>query len=211
MFWFDHRVPARNAKSTFILFTCWFNCRGCSSKQSIGQLCIQIIYFFQMFLICIYIEHSPFNVGNMYLHCCAVACASCATKQIFAQCRLFFGGTLVVTRICDVEFVAAMVESTSSSGKLCYAEGCGFHSPFSSWWRSTGLQQMAPNALVAWIPRWKSSWAVVVLESVQGVQNWGPIFILRVLRGPHFLFMSFQNFMRFSWWLYFYYMLMITQ
>ena len=47
-----HRVPARNVKFIFILFTCCFNCRGCSSKQSTGQLCIQIFYFFQMFLIC---------------------------------------------------------------------------------------------------------------------------------------------------------------
>jgi len=31
VFWFDHWVPARNVKFTFILFTCWFNCRGCSN------------------------------------------------------------------------------------------------------------------------------------------------------------------------------------
>ena len=47
------------------------------------------------------ISHSPFNVGNASLFVClhgyAVACASCATKQTFARCRLFFEGTLVLT------------------------------------------------------------------------------------------------------------------
>jgi len=41
----------------------------------------------------VYTSHSPFNVRNAslvaFLHGCAVAGASCATKQIFAQCRIF--------------------------------------------------------------------------------------------------------------------------
>ena len=47
------------------------------------------------------ISHSPFNAGNaslfVCLHGCPVACASCATKQTFAQCRIFLVGTLVAT------------------------------------------------------------------------------------------------------------------
>jgi len=42
-------------------------------------------------------SHRPFNVGNpslfVYLHGCAVACASCATKQAFAQRIIFLEGT----------------------------------------------------------------------------------------------------------------------
>jgi len=52
----------------------------------------------------IYISHSPFNVGNgslvVCLHGCAVACASCATKQTFAQCRIFLEGTLPALIYC---------------------------------------------------------------------------------------------------------------
>ena len=65
VFWFDHRVRPRNVKFTFILFTCCFNCRGCSSKQSTGQLCIQIFYFLQMFLIC---TIKVFTVPNLCGH-----------------------------------------------------------------------------------------------------------------------------------------------
>jgi len=46
-----------------------------------------------------YISRSPFNAWNASLfaclHGCAVACASCATKQTFVQCRIFLEGTLV--------------------------------------------------------------------------------------------------------------------
>jgi len=48
----------------------------------------------------IYISRSrhSFTVGSASLfaclHDCAIACASCATKQTFAQCRIFLEGTL---------------------------------------------------------------------------------------------------------------------
>jgi len=53
------------------------------------------------------ISHSHFNVGNVSLFVClhdwAVACASCATKQTFARCRLFLEGTLQATSlICAI-------------------------------------------------------------------------------------------------------------
>jgi len=49
---FDHRVPARNVKCTFILFTCCFNCRGCSRSRALVSSASKFSNFFQMFLIC---------------------------------------------------------------------------------------------------------------------------------------------------------------
>ena len=52
---------ARIVKFTCILFTCCFKCRWSSSKQRTAQICIEIFYFFQTFLICtitILTEHS---------------------------------------------------------------------------------------------------------------------------------------------------------
>jgi len=50
--------------------------------------------------------YTVFIVGNaslfLYLDGCAVACASCATKQTFARCRIFLEGTLFVIWIDDL-------------------------------------------------------------------------------------------------------------
>ena len=49
----------------------------------------------------VYISRNPFNNWNaslvVRLHGCAVAFASCATKQTFAQCRIFLERTLFLT------------------------------------------------------------------------------------------------------------------
>jgi len=56
----------------------------------------------------IYTSHSPFNVRNAslvaFLHGCAVAGASCATKEIFAQCRIFLARTLIAA-MANFQFV----------------------------------------------------------------------------------------------------------
>ena len=56
----------------------------------------------------IYTSHSPFNGRNAslvaFLHGCAVAGASCATKEIFAQCRFFLARTLIAA-MANFQFV----------------------------------------------------------------------------------------------------------
>ena len=78
--------------------------RNCTIAQCHQPICTVLSHFhalptFQIYGI--YTWQSPFNVRNdslfVCLHGCADACASCATKQTFAQCRIFLEGTLQPT------------------------------------------------------------------------------------------------------------------
>jgi len=76
--------------------------RNCTIAQYHQAICAVLSHFHALptFKIYgIYTAHSPFNARNdslfACLHGCAVACASCATKQTFVQCRIFLEGTLL--------------------------------------------------------------------------------------------------------------------
>ena len=87
------------------------NFRGAISFSHTSNILnlIQYLHTYIHIYIYIYISHSPCNVGNtslfVCLHGCAVACTSCATKQTFAQCRIFLEETLLAIRNASFVFL----------------------------------------------------------------------------------------------------------
>ena len=69
------------------------------------------------------ISHSPFNAGNASLFVClhdwAIACTSCATKQTFAQCRIFLVGTLVArVAVTQIDQYAGEIHTINVSSEV---------------------------------------------------------------------------------------------